>query len=349
MKKILITGESGTIPMQMQRIAKNFGFEVVNTQLEHTLLDSFKTHQSFKVRKPELDFLDTSHLIRAPWDNLDLVIHSGAFVGTDYCSSDPSLAIRTNVVGTQNIVDLCNKYEIPLIYLSTTAILDPSDYGPRKPMTEETKINPQTLYGITKYAGELIVKNTCHTKHLVLRPVFGFGNYPDDLHSALTKFIYIMYKNITQPANHKLKILLNKGTAKSYTRVENIATCILSFAQRLLDNTIPCVGGASHRPVFNIGENHTNSKTWFELFEFVAYRFAVRGICVPDVFYRHIDDWIDFDGTRDYLHYHNMSDDKLRYCKIDFASNQGYIPLETGIRMTIESIINNIGMEPYWL
>jgi dTDP-4-dehydrorhamnose reductase len=348
MKKIFITGESGTIPMQMQRIAEKFDFEVVNSQIHECQLYPYKTHQSFKVRKPELDFLSIDALSHVPWSELELVIHSGAFVGTDYCSSDPSLAIKTNVVGTQNIVDLCNKYDIPLIYLSTTAILDPSDYGPRNPMTEQTKINPQTLYGITKYAGELIVRNTCHTKRLILRPVFGYGNYPDDLHSALTKVIYIMYKNITQKTDHKLKVLLAKGTAKSYTRVENIATCILTFAQRLLDNTIP-YEGPNYHPVFNIGENHTNSRTWYELFDMIAYTFATQEICTPQEFYRNIEDWITFDGTKDYLHYHNMSDDKLRYYKIDFANNPEYIDLETGIKLTIQSTIENIGMEPYWL
>lgn len=347
MKKIYITGESGTIPMQMQRIAEKFDFEVVNSQVYECQLYPYKTHQSFKVRKPELDFLSVEALSHVPWDDLDLVIHSGAFVGTDFCSSDPSLAIQTNVTGTQNIVDFCNKYDIPLIYLSTTAILDPSDYSKVNPMTESTKINPQTLYGVTKYAGELIVKNTCKTKRLVVRPVFGFGNYPDDLHSALTKVIYVMYKNITQNTKHKLKVLLDRGIAKSYTRVENIATCILMFAQRMLENRLPAIIDSCG--AYNIGENYTDAKTWFEIFDFISYHFAAKSICTPDTFFKRIDEWIGFNRTKDYLHYHNMSDENLRKLKLDFQSIPGYISFESGVKMTIESTIQNIGMEPYWL
>jgi len=57
--KIFITGESGTIPMSIQELALNeYNIDVVNTQLEDNFLTHYKAHQSFKIRKREIDFLD---------------------------------------------------------------------------------------------------------------------------------------------------------------------------------------------------------------------------------------------------------------------------------------------------
>jgi dTDP-4-dehydrorhamnose reductase len=343
MKKILITGESGTIPMQMQHNAHLYGLEVVNSQLIENSLTKHKKHQSFKVRKPELDFLDPKALETIPWNTLGAVIHSGAFVGTDFCSSDPNAAIRTNVEGTHNIVQYCNKYDIPLVYLSTTAILDPSCYDMNKPMSEGTPINPQTLYGITKYAGELLVKNVCKTDRIVVRPVFGFGNYPDDLHSALTKLIYVMYKNFTQHTDHKLTILLDPTIPKSYTRVENIATCILSFVEG------NCNYLKDWCPVYNIGESYKIAKNWYQMFAIISHYFAQKGICNQTDFNKQVNEWIIFDREKDYLHYHNIDDSKIEDAGLSFNKFDNYIPLDIGIEKTINSVIENIEMEPYWL
>ena len=94
--KIFVTGESGTIPMALQRLASSFNCSIINTQLEDNFLTDLKKHQSFKVRKPELDFLDRKLLLdhQELWEQVDLIVHSGAFVGTDFCNSDPNLAIR---------------------------------------------------------------------------------------------------------------------------------------------------------------------------------------------------------------------------------------------------------------
>ena len=353
MQNIFVTGESGTIPMQIQSLAKNYDFKVINTQLEENWLTSKKRHQSFKVRKCELDFLDRDLLLKdldELWKDVDLIIHSGAFVGTDFCGSDPTMAIRTNVEGTQNIVDVCNKYKIPLIYLSTTAILDPNSYGFTFPITEETTINPQTIYGISKYAGELIVQNTCTSKRIVLRPVFGFGNYPDDLHSALTKVIYVIYRNIIGTET-ELTVLLNKEINKSYTRVENIANCILRFSDELLKSDQYLY---SKSPTYNIGENFKNSRNWNWILKILENKFSKKLNIEKEKVREIFNTKIKFVPEKDYLHYHNIDDSKLSQKNMAFEYNRydnisKHISLSQGIGMTIDSVIKNISQEPYWL
>jgi len=337
--KIFITGESGTIPMSIQELALNeYNIDVVNTQLEDNFLTHYKAHQSFKIRKREIDFLDRKLLfselmIENVWKKIDVIIHSGAFVGTDYCESNPNLAIETNVAGTQNIVEICNKFDIKLVYLSTTAIFDPKQYDKNNPITESTKINPQTIYGITKYAGELIVKRLCKTPYLILRPVFGFGDYPHDLHSALTKVIYVLNRNYMKNDVKKLKVLLDKKINKSYTRVENISRCIIELLLYSIESS-------TWREEYNIGENHKYSLNWYDLLDIIFDNNKM-------ITYRPND--IEFIFNEDYLHWHNINDEKLADIKLDFQSLKGYIDIEDGITFTNNSVIKNIDETPYWI
>jgi hypothetical protein len=179
---------------------------------------------------------------------------------------------------------------------------------------------------------------------MVLRPVFGFGNYPDDLHSALTKVIYVIYRNL-KGKDTSLTVLLDTLIPKSYTRVENIANCILSFARNLLENNKQL----SEFTICNIGENHYKSKDWIQLLDLIAQSFAYKLNCnsyeVRDIFKKKIT----FLPDKDYLHYHNMDDTFLSKFGLEFSSSKNYIPIDRGISMTLSSVIENIEQEPYWL
>lgn len=69
--------------------------------------------------------------------------------------------ILTNCVGTYNICKLANYWNIEkMIYISSIPVIGiPQNI----PITEEHPVEPRTLYHITKYAGELIVKQCCNT------------------------------------------------------------------------------------------------------------------------------------------------------------------------------------------
>lgn len=308
MKKVFITGEAGVIPKHLTEIL-NLGcdFKVIEYPA------SMKTHNSFSIRENELDFTSKHFEDCIRMETPDIIIHSGAYVGTDFCDNSQQAACVSNVFGTKNVVDICNKYGIDLIYLSTTAIFDPKHYGPMMPITEFTKINPQTYYGITKYAGELTVVNECKTKWLVVRPVFGFSEFPHDLHSALTKYIYASINNVD------LTILLNKGTDKSYTHARNIAKTICNLMKdgKWLDT-------------FNIGKNFTQSMNWNEM------------ITIFELFDIGKGKKINFIPEKDYLHYHNINNAKVS----DYFTDDSFVK---DIGNVVDSVKQNKHIKPYWI
>ena len=87
------------------------------------------------------------------FDGIDVVIHMGA----ECSSKEPKTFYQTNVIGTQNIVDLCKKYSIKkLIYLSSVVVV----FG------EECNGDP---YCQTKKEAERIVLNA-GLSSIILRP-----------------------------------------------------------------------------------------------------------------------------------------------------------------------------------
>ena len=149
--KILVTGGAGyigstLIPMLLER-----NYEVV-------LFDKFMWGV-----KPILHFATDPKLtiitgdirnkeeVKDAMKGCDMVIHLAAIVGYPACASDRDSAISTNVEGTRNIVDQLDGRDI--IFASTG-----STYGKVEGIcTEDTPIDPLTLYGSTKWEAENMV------------------------------------------------------------------------------------------------------------------------------------------------------------------------------------------------
>lgn len=87
------------------------------------------------------------------------VLHMAAKTDVDACEDDKILAEEgqawlVNVEGTRNIVQAAEKTRKRVIYISTDFVFD----GTKDFYTEEDEPNPINWYAITKYEGEVLVK-----------------------------------------------------------------------------------------------------------------------------------------------------------------------------------------------
>src|SRR3989338_7018023 len=78
-----------------------------------------------------------------------LLIHAAALVGIRECEENKELAWKTNVEGTQNIVDALNKLDngCHLIYISTACVFAGEN---EKYYTEDDIPSPKNFYSLTK-------------------------------------------------------------------------------------------------------------------------------------------------------------------------------------------------------
>lgn len=81
----------------------------------------------------------------------DVVVHLAAVASVQDCESDPTRAVRSNVLGTLNVADWCSEAGARLVFTSTAAVYNTESSGP---MSTHHACNPSTLYGLTKWFGE---------------------------------------------------------------------------------------------------------------------------------------------------------------------------------------------------
>ncbi|MDD3536067.1 MAG: SDR family NAD(P)-dependent oxidoreductase [Candidatus Cloacimonetes bacterium] len=129
--KILITGGAGFIGSHLAERLLSEGNEVYAVdnlstgKLEN--IESFKNH-------PKFHFVIGSILDRELMDELiskvQQVYHLAAAVGVKYIIENPLLSLKTNIVGTDNVLELCNKYKAKALITSTSEIYGKSDKVP---------------------------------------------------------------------------------------------------------------------------------------------------------------------------------------------------------------------------
>ena len=107
--------------------------------------------------------------------NPDVVIHAAAIAKYRDVEDDISNAIRTNIVGTCNIIQSCILLNnTRMVYISSDHVFD----GATGLYEVDDKINPLTNYAKTKAAGELSVR--MYHNSLVIRTSFCAVEFPFD-------------------------------------------------------------------------------------------------------------------------------------------------------------------------
>jgi dTDP-4-dehydrorhamnose reductase len=152
--KVLVTGVKGQL-----------GYDVVN-ELER------RGHEAVGVDIQEMDITDAVSVDRvikaaAP----DAVIHCAAYTAVDAAEDNEEQCRKVNADGTQNIANVCKELDIKMIYISTDYVFEGQGERPWEPDDER---NPQSVYGRTKYEGELAVQQTLD-KYFIVRIAWVFG------------------------------------------------------------------------------------------------------------------------------------------------------------------------------
>jgi len=262
---ILITGHRGFIGQHLcrgldKRWIKWVGYDIVDGQDIRNLfqLDNFfKDHQ------------------------FDKVIHLAAMVGVRSSTEFPDEYITTNIIGTQNIISCCKKYDIKkLIHFSSSSV-----YGNNPPHKEEDRLEPISIYAITKMAGEKLVQISGLPSATIIRPftVYGENGRRDQ----------VIYKWINQiKKSQPITFLGNGKTRRGYTYVNDLVSGVLVS----LDNLS---GGVS---IYNLGGTEIKTlEDLLHIFQTVLHSFKVNYLPLPggDV----VETWANIDKAEKELGY----------------------------------------------
>ncbi|MGO9614011.1 MAG: dTDP-4-dehydrorhamnose reductase [Dissulfurispiraceae bacterium] len=102
----------------------------------------------------------------------DAVINTAAYVKVDEAEDNVGEAFKVNAEGVKNLVEACKETKTVFIHLSTDYVFDGDNKD--KPYNERDIPNPVNVYGISKFAGELFVRNYL-TRYYLVRSASLYG------------------------------------------------------------------------------------------------------------------------------------------------------------------------------
>jgi dTDP-glucose 4,6-dehydratase len=192
----------------------------------------------FSYRKVDIAALD-----RLP--DVDVVVHCAAETHVDNSLTDAERFVRTNVLGTQRLLDLVRtkpERRRPLfVHISTDEVFGPSHF-PRYP---DDILAPSNPYSASKAAAEHLVTAAGRTfgiPYLIVRPtnLYGTGQYPEKLVPKASRLIR---------QGRRVPIHGDGSAKRSWLSVEDAVSGILA----VVEHGLPGVGP------FHLGGNTTAS------------------------------------------------------------------------------------------
>jgi nucleoside-diphosphate-sugar epimerase len=300
MKKVFVTGGAGYVGTTLVPMLLEKGYEV--TVLDNLMLNNgdrmipFLRNKRFKFIKGDIRNIE---LVKKLVKNKDIVIHLAAYVGFPICRlKGEKESYDVNTKATQNLVNILDDHQY-LLFGSTG-----SNYGEVfGTCTEDTPLNPLSIYGRTKTEAERVVMSRKNSTAFRFATAFGISPrmrldllVNDLTHKAATEGYAVIYES------HFLRTFIHvTDLARSFIfAIEN--------QERMKSN------------VYNVGSNKMN--------------YTKREVCdainrqIPDAYFHHADIKEDVD-KRNY---------KVSYDKINKLGFEVQITLERGIKEIKDSV-----------
>lgn len=270
--KILITGISGMLGVDLYQILRD-GYEIDGLDIKDFPSTPFS---SPSVHKGDITNL---HELKAVFLELnpDFVIHTAAYTDVDGCEKNPDRAYRVNALGTRNTALMCQKKNIPLVYVSTDFVFDGKK---NHPYTELDEPHPLNVYGKSKLAGENYVRSLVE-RYFIVRASWLYGRYGKNFVETILKLaeekeeLTVVDDQVGSPTYTKdlaqeIKKLLS-GSSYGIYHITNSGSCSwYEFAKEML-KLVP-IRGIKVKPIASKELNRPARRPQFSVLNSSSYR-----------------------------------------------------------------------------
>lgn len=113
----------------------------------------------------------------------DAIIHAAAYTAVDKAESEPDEAYRINALGTRNLAIAAREQAAKLCYISTDYVFDGTGTAP---YNEYDNTNPQSVYGKSKRAGEILLQSLAD-RYFIVRTSWVYGKYGNNFVKTMLK------------------------------------------------------------------------------------------------------------------------------------------------------------------
>jgi UDP-glucose 4-epimerase len=194
MKNVLLTGGAGYVGSHVAEQLLKKGYKV-------SIVDNLSTGSRGLINKKSNFFkinICNSRALEAVFKNIKFshVMHFAASISVPESQKNPKKYYFNNVMGTQNLLDLCVKYKVRNFVFSSTCAV----YGNVEGLVNENNLKkPESFYGKTKDICEELIKNYFKTygiNYKILRYFNVIGASPSGKIGQLNS--HGLFKNISK-------------------------------------------------------------------------------------------------------------------------------------------------------
>lgn len=154
--RMLVTGDKGFVGTETRAVLEAAGHTVIG----YDIMD-------------RLDIRDEALFSRVvEVEEPDRILHLAAIARFSDADAQPLVAHSTNVLGTAIVARVAAAFRVPLVYASTGSVYMPIDAQP--PIRETFRASGNSLYGCSKYLGELHVQAS-ESPWIILRYAHLYG------------------------------------------------------------------------------------------------------------------------------------------------------------------------------
>jgi UDP-N-acetylglucosamine 4,6-dehydratase/5-epimerase len=258
-KKILITGGTGSLGQALTRrlLQSNVKQIRILSRNESKQIEMESQFDDDKLRFLLGDVRDLSRLTRA-FEDIDIVFHAAALKHVPKIEYNPFEAIKTNVKGSQNVIDACLHENVgKAICIGTDKAVSPlNTYGATKLLMEKLFVTSSNYLDAEKH----------RTKFIAVR----YGNVLGSSGSVIPKFIHKIKNKqkltITDPQMTRFSITMNEAL-DFILNASKIGQGSEIFVPNLLAYTLIDVKNALFELLENTGEENIGIREGEKLHE----------------------------------------------------------------------------------
>jgi len=267
-KKILITGGTGSLGQALttRLLEKNVDTIRIFSRNESDQIKMESVFNNSKLRFLLGDIRDKERLVRATED-IDIVFHAAALKHVPKIEYNPFEAIKTNVIGSQNVIDACltNNVKKAICVGTDKAVSPLNTYGATKLLMEKLFVTANNYLDPKKHA----------TKFIALR----YGNVVGSSGSVIPKFIeqlkQKMELTITDPHMTRFSITMDEALDFILTASE-LGKGSEIFIPKLRAYSILDVKNALQEMIGNFGEKNIGIRAGEKLHETLINKEEIR-------------------------------------------------------------------------
>ena len=289
--------EKGETVIGIDNLNSYYDLSLKNSRLENINKISESINADWSFYKCDLeDLVELKEIGKR--HNIKIVINLAAQAGVRYSLENPSVYVRSNLVGFANILEFCKLFAVEnFIYASSSSV-----YGGNRelPFKEENNVDkPISFYAATKKSNELMAYAYSHlfkipTIGLRFFTVYGPWGRPDMAPMIFTKAIL---------NKEKINVFNEGKMQRDFTYIDDIVEGIVRCCINPVNISKNGESPSAPHEIFNIGNNHpVNLISFIEILEEELGEKAIKRF-MPlqpgDVISTHADinklkNWIDF-------------------------------------------------------